>query len=74
MTAELTIDQIIAWVREKASGRTRYVGMETHWDERLVAEIDRLRNLLVASNDEAINAQAQVKELKNEVEGHGRGR
>lgn len=37
------LEEIIRIVREKARGRTRYVGQGPIWDEVLVAEVDRLR-------------------------------
>lgn len=38
--------RIIADVRSKAQGRTRYEGQPPYVDEVLVGEIDRLRDLL----------------------------
>ena len=40
---ERTIEDAIATVRTKASGRTRYEGQEPRDDELMLAEIDRLR-------------------------------
>ncbi len=44
-TAEL-VEKVMAEVRVKASGRTRYEGSPIYHDEVLLAEIERLRELL----------------------------
>lgn len=38
------IETIIAEIKAKAEGRTRYEGQPPYWDELLVAEILRLRS------------------------------
>jgi len=45
------LEAIIARVREKARGRTRYYGQPPYPDEELVAEIDRLRAACSATNE-----------------------
>lgn len=41
----MNVDGIIAMIRAKARGRTRYTGKPPYYDEVLIGEIDRLRDI-----------------------------
>jgi len=62
MNVQLAVDDIIRRVKHNAKYRTRYVGQEQPWDERLVEEIERLRNLLVEANDQLKYKNVQILE------------
>jgi hypothetical protein len=43
----MTFDEILEQVNIKATGRTRWEGQEPFWDEQLVKEIERLREIIL---------------------------
>lgn len=72
--SDMTPNEAIKIVKEKAAGRTRYAGQAEYVDEVLVAEIERLRETLKLSDsnlDGALKAnagyQGQVAELREEL-------
>lgn len=50
------VDEAIAYVKSVANGRTRYMGQTPFWDELLVAEIERLRNV----NNEIVSRHEKI--------------
>lgn len=66
------LESVIATVRDKARGRTRYVGQGPIWDEVLVAEIARLRAELAASRasrDAEVAALTKDRDLWERLHG-----
>lgn len=57
----MTLDEIIIAVKVRSTGLTRYAGMESPWEEVLVAEIERLRKELriIADGFEEIDTGGQ---------------
>jgi len=53
----MRVDEVIAEVRARAAGRTRYAGQEPRYDELLVAEIERLRDGLRQLQLECLGGQ-----------------
>lgn len=65
-----TVDEIIALVKEKAKGRTRYDGQLPYWNEILVAEIERLREIETTKRFAPENADFWL--LRESCDGTGR--
>jgi hypothetical protein len=55
----MTVDEIITAVKAKGIGRTRHTGMEPFWDEVLVEEIERLRNLWMIFHGDLLTANSE---------------